>query len=238
MRLVGRIEPVRGLDRVHPHDGIRKRHRAIRRNAADMVLVQVREQHFVDLRGRVAGRAQVVEQLAAAVAVQRAGARIDENPLRSGIDQERVDRPLHGRLQEGAIEIAPDLVLRDVAEHRVDRKRMSAVGQRDHREVADLLPIEAGGLPARGGHGSVGLHTGRRVGRHAGLRKCRRRQQARAPGHDQQTRRLRDARVPEQGLHVFSVTNRTRARPRMERPARHAMSRSLSGAMAKILSAA
>jgi hypothetical protein len=129
----------------------------------DVIFVQMREQHFVDVFRPVARGAQIRNQLAAAVAIQHAGTRIDEHEFRTGVDEERIDRTLHGRLQEFAVEIARDIRFRNPLNDGIDRKRMRSVGKRRHFEIAHRHPVEAGRLDAglrRGGQGIDGRTRG------------------------------------------------------------------------------
>src|SRR5260370_21434226 len=60
-RLVGRVQPVVGFDLACPYDRVRERHGTVRNDATDMVLVQMCQQHLVDLLELIARRAQVRE---------------------------------------------------------------------------------------------------------------------------------------------------------------------------------
>src|SRR3546814_5156929 len=57
--------------------------------------MQVRDQDFVDLRWLVAGRAQMIEQLAGRRCQRAPGAGVDQHALVAGVDQKTVDRRRH-----------------------------------------------------------------------------------------------------------------------------------------------
>nr|GEU28259.1 hypothetical protein [Tanacetum cinerariifolium] len=156
--LVGGREPVIGLGLRQAQHGVGKRGLTLRHDAARVVLVQVGEQHFVDLFRPVAGSAQVGHQLVAACAVQHAGTGIDQDQLFAGVDQERVDGALHGRGQVGPVEVLRDGLGRDMGHHGVDGKGMAAVGQRGDFEVAQHGAVVAGRLGLDHGRGGLAGH--------------------------------------------------------------------------------
>jgi hypothetical protein len=84
-----------------------------------MVFVHMRQQHFVDLLGAIAGRAKIVDEPPAAIAVQAPGSGIDEDQLLAGVHEEGIDGALHRLLEECAMQIAVDGRVRHALDHLV-----------------------------------------------------------------------------------------------------------------------
>ncbi len=143
---VSRIQPVVRFDLADSNHRVGKCHCAVRDHTAHMILMQMREQDLVDLFGLITRGAQIAGQPAATVAIQHARAGVDQNQLRTGIDQERIDRSLHRRLQKVARQVLRDFGLRHALNHGIDRKGMCAVEQCGHFEIADHDPVKARAL--------------------------------------------------------------------------------------------
>ncbi len=137
------------------HHGLGKHRHALVRQAAHVIAVHVGDEDVVDLVGPVAGRLQVGQQRAGGRAAVAAGARVDQDQPAAGVDEERVDRGLHGQALEmpGERGARPG---RGLLEQLIHRQVEAAVVQCGHLEVAEAHPVEARRLRLH--HRGGGLH--------------------------------------------------------------------------------
>ena len=79
--LVGVVQPVIRVPLANPDDRVGESNFPINHHAANMIFMEMCQEHLIDLFRLVAGSVQVLKQTPTARAVKRAGAGVDQNEL-------------------------------------------------------------------------------------------------------------------------------------------------------------
>ncbi|EEF24312.1 conserved hypothetical protein [Ricinus communis] len=141
------------------HHGVGEDELAVGGQSAHVVRVEVGDQDVVDLFRLVAGRLQIVDQLAQRRAEQRAAAGVDQHQPLAGVDQEGVGRGGGRRAQVGLGQrrLRGGLIVVQQVDHR---QVGGAVVQRRDFDVADHHPRIAGRGQGRQRRGRLRLRQG------------------------------------------------------------------------------
>ncbi|MNV66553.1 hypothetical protein D3C71_1593110 [compost metagenome] len=132
-----------------------------------MIGMEMGEEDLIDLFGRVTRGTEVLDQMAAAIAIETSRTAIDQDELRARIDQKGVDRSLDGSceflLRQTRIGLARACLIQrnggvgtrqPFGQDLVDREGMGAIGQCGDLELAECQPVIARSLGAD--HGRLG----------------------------------------------------------------------------------